>query len=125
MYAIYGFKYKQVNDKRYIYEQPCIIVQRHKYLRQMMRNRREGSPVVYQDETWANARDSVEKMWVEDDPVVSGGTIGGVRKPAGKGNRLIILHAGGENGWVNSAGLVFQSKKATADYHDEMTAAHF
>ena len=24
---------------------------------------------------WANARDSVEKMWLEDDPVVSGGTI--------------------------------------------------
>ena len=35
----------------------------------------------------------MEKM--EDDPVVSGGTIGGVRKPSGKGNRLIILHAGG------------------------------
>ena len=79
---------------------------------------------IYQDETWANARDSVEKMLAEDDPVVSGGTIGGVRKPAGKGNRLIILHAGGENGWVNSA-EVFQSKKATADYHDEMTTAHF
>ena len=27
-----GFKYKQVNDKRYVYEQPNIIVQRHKYL---------------------------------------------------------------------------------------------
>ena len=90
-----------------------------------MRNRREGRPVVYLDETWANARDSVEKMWVEDDPVVSGGTIGGVCKPSGKGNRLIILHAGGENGWVNSADLVFQSKKVTGDYHDEMTAAYF
>jgi hypothetical protein len=33
----------------------------------------------------------------EDDPVVSGGTIGGVRKLLGKENRLIILiilHAG-------------------------------
>ena len=56
---------------------------------------------------------------------MSGGTIGGVRKPSGKGNRLIILHAGGENGWVNSADLVFQSKTATGDYHDEMTAVHF
>ena len=63
------FKYKQVNDKRYVYEQPCVIVQRHKYLRQMMRNKREGRPVVYLDEMWANARDSVDKMWVEDDPV--------------------------------------------------------
>ena len=28
-----GFKYKKVNDKRYIYEQPSIIVWRHEYLR--------------------------------------------------------------------------------------------
>ena len=28
----------------------------------------------------------MEKMWVEDDPVVSGGTIGGFRKPSGKGS---------------------------------------
>ena len=80
---------------------------------------------MYLDETWANARDSVEKMWVEDDPVVSGGTIAGVRKPAGKGNHLIILHAGGENGSVKSVNLVFQSKKATSDYHDEIMAVHF
>ena len=38
---------------------------------------------------------------------------------------MIILNAGGENGWGNSADLVFQSKKVTGDYHDEMTAAHF
>ena len=72
-----GFKYKQVNDKKYIYEQPLIIVQQHKYLRRMMKNIREWRPVVYLDETWANAKDSVEKMWVEDDLVVSGGTIAG------------------------------------------------
>ena len=108
-----------------MYEQPRIIVQRHEYLRRMRRNRREGRPVVYLDETWANARDSVEKMWVEDDPVVSGGTIGGFRKPSGKGSRMIILHAGGENGWIDGAALVFQSKKATGDYHDEMAAVHF
>ena len=59
-----GFRYKQVNDKWYVYEQPRIIVQRHEYLRRMRRNRREGRPVVYLDETWANERDSVEKcVW--------------------------------------------------------------
>ena len=80
---------------------------------------------MYLDETWANARDGKEKMWVEDDPRASGGTKGGIRKPSGKGNRLIILHAGGESGWVDGAALVFQSKKATGDYHDEMTVQHF
>ena len=120
-----GFKYKKVNDKRYIYEQPRIIVWRHEYLRRLRRNRREGRPVIYLDETWANARDGIEKMWVEDDPRAVGGTKGGIRKPSGKGSRLIILHAGSDNGWINGADLVFQSKKATGDYHDEMTSEHF
>ena len=57
-----GFKHKKMNDKRYIYEQARIIVQRHKYLRRLRRNRREHKPVVYLDETWANACDGVEKM---------------------------------------------------------------
>ena len=56
---------------------------------------------------------------------VTGGTKGGVRKPTGKGSRLIILHAGGENGWIDGADLVFQSKKSTGDYHDEMNSERF
>ena len=120
-----GFKHKKVDDKRYIYEQARIRVQRHKYLRRLRRNRREHKPVVHLDETWANARDGVEKMWVEDDLKAVGDTKGGIHKPSGKGSRLIILHAGSENGWVSDAALVFQSKKATGDYHDEMTSEHF
>ena len=57
--------------------------------------------------------------------MVSGGTIGGFHKPSGKGSRLIILHAGGENGWIDGAALVFQCKKSIGDYHDEMSAVHF
>ena len=30
-----GFKRKQVEDKRYIYEQPRIVLQQHKYLRRL------------------------------------------------------------------------------------------
>ena len=120
-----GFKHKRVNDKWYIYEQAHIIVQRHEYLRRLRRNRREPRPVVYLDETWVNARDGVEKMWVEDDPKAIGGTKGGIRKPYGNGSSLIILHASSENGWVSDAALVFQSKKATGDYHNEMTSEHF
>ena len=44
----------------------------------------------------------------------------------GKGTHLllIILHAGSENGWIDGADLVFQSKKATGDYHDEMNSCN-
>lgn len=36
-----------------------------------------------------------------------------------------MLHAGGENGFIKGAGLIFCSKKKTDDYHDNMTASLF
>ena len=120
-----GFSYRKINDKRYVYEQHRIINWRHKYLRRLRRNRSEGKTVIYLDETWANAHDGHERTWVKKDDA-SGGTVGGIRKPTGKGNRLIILHAGSSSlGWVGGAELVFQSKKSTGDYHDEMNSEHF
>ena len=97
-----SFKHKEVNDNRYIYEQPRIIVHWHEYLRLLRRNRREGRTVVYLDETWANARDGVEKMWVEDDPRAIGGTKGDIRKPFGNGSRLIILHVQQVAWWMGT-----------------------
>ena len=52
-----GFKYKKVDDRRYYYEQPHIIEQRKTYLRKMRQNRADKKPVVFLDETWANAHD--------------------------------------------------------------------
>ena len=119
-----GFKYKTVDNKKYVYEQPKIILWCHKYLPRMRKNRIDKRHVVYLDETWANAHDGHTKSWVEVD-ASSSKTKGGVRKPSGKGNRLIILHAGSKLGWVDGSALVFQSKKSTGDYHDEMTGEHF
>ena len=73
-----GFSHKTINNKRYYYEQPRIVEHRHSYLRRIRRNRSEGRPVVYLDETWMNAHDGKTKAWVEKD-VVTGGTLGGVR----------------------------------------------
>ena len=52
-----GCKYKKVDDRRYYYEQPHIIEQRKTYLRKMRQNRVDKKPVVFLDETWANAHD--------------------------------------------------------------------
>ena len=73
-----GFRYKRINDKKYYYEQPRIIEQRHKYLQRMRKNREEKRSVVYLDETWCNAHDGKDVAWVEKDDV-TGGTVGGVR----------------------------------------------
>ena len=82
----------------------------------MRRNRTEEKPVVYLDETWANAHDGKKKAWVEKDTTTKG-TIGGVEgyvvkhriqfslnilySKSGKGERLIILHAGSKDGWIS------------------------
>lgn len=50
----------------------------------------------------------------------------GLRAPSGKGGRLIVLHAGSENGFVDGASLVFRAKKSvTSDYHSEMDGPRF
>ena len=43
-----GFRYKKHENKKYIYEQPRVIQQRHDYLRRLHRNRNpaENRPVV-------------------------------------------------------------------------------
>lgn len=58
-------------------------------------------------------------LWVDKDGK------GGWKVPSGKGQRLIILHAGGVEGWVEGADLVFRSKTNSQDYHDEMNSEHF
>ena len=63
------------------------------YLRRMRKNCEEKRPVIYLDETWANAHDGKDCAWVDKDDV-TGGTIGSVRRHPGKALHLIILGAG-------------------------------
>uniref|UniRef100_A0A1X7TIV2 Uncharacterized protein n=1 Tax=Amphimedon queenslandica TaxID=400682 RepID=A0A1X7TIV2_AMPQE len=90
----------------------------------MRQNRADNKPVVSLNETWANAHDGKDLALVEVD-TVTGGTLGGVSAPSGKGKRLIILGAGGKMGWIPITTLIFQSKKNTGYYHDKMTQEHF
>ena len=83
-----GFKYLKRNDKIYFYERKEIIVQRHKFLRAIKKYRAEERPLIFLDETWANSHIAPERIWIDNDGK------GGWKRPSGKGQRLIILHAG-------------------------------
>ena len=74
--------------------------------------------VIWLDETCVNAGHTKTKAWTDD-------TLAGTMKvPIGKGNRLILLHAGGVCGFVPGAMLLFKSK-STRDYHEEMNGNTF
>lgn len=49
----------------------------------------------------------------------------GLCAPSRKGVRLILLHAGSQDGFVNGACLVFQAAKGAGDYHKEMDGPRF
>ena len=87
-------------SKRYIYEQPDIIQQRHAYLRAMKANRESGNPwpTIFLDETWCNSRHSCIHMWVDANGK------GGFKHSLGKEPRLIIVHAGGVASWLDLKG---------------------
>ena len=54
------------------------------YLHRVAKNCQENRPVIYLDETWANAHDDKDCDWVERDDV-TGETFGGIKRPPGKG----------------------------------------
>ena len=75
--------------------------------------------IVYTDEAWVNAHHTNEYIWVDYDGK------GGWKVPSGKGQRLIVVHAGGVKGWVDGTDLVFNSKTNSVDYHDKMNTEHY
>ena len=81
-------------QKIHIYEQKNILEQRHTYLQTIRKLSQEHKNLVYTDETWVIAHHNNEYISVDSDGS------GGWKVPSGKGQRLIILHAGGVDGWV-------------------------
>lgn len=113
-----GFKYRKIQSGRHILmEREDIVAARCKYLRITENNRNSSNPrhLIYLDETWVNQNECVNKCWT-----TSEGKIGPKLK-TGRGERFIILHAGGEDGFVPGGLLLFRSKNGNkGDYHDSM-----
>ncbi|KAL4153412.1 hypothetical protein QTP88_001245 [Uroleucon formosanum] len=92
--------------------------------------RRKGRTIYYLYETWVNAGDCNERIW-QDNTVTSRreafvrGLSTGAPNPTAKGKRLIVVNIGAEEGFVDGGLLVFESKKGSADYHEEMNGDVF
>uniref|UniRef100_A0A2H1V8X8 SFRICE_020684 n=1 Tax=Spodoptera frugiperda TaxID=7108 RepID=A0A2H1V8X8_SPOFR len=89
-------------------ERTDIALARCTFLRKA-KNINNWSKVVFLDETWLNANHTVGKIWTDD-------TVQSCTKvPEGKGERLIICHAGTASGF----------SKKTTEYHEEMNYEKF
>lgn len=137
-----GFRFKKLNKKPVLMESTTVAATRHAYLRKIRKLRHEGYKIFYTDETWCGQNHTVRFAWQEN--VLNalnhnftnydeyrrtlqevGGWRGGFKTPSGAGKRVIILHIGSEDGFLNGGELCFVGKKGTSDYHNEMNSDHY
>jgi hypothetical protein len=91
-----GFIWTKTSDNRkIIIEKHDLRLKRIQYVRKIRQLRQEERPIVFTDETYIHSSHTQTKDWVDSRNL-------SLQKPIGKGNRLIILHAGGEMGFIKS-----------------------
>jgi transposase len=113
-----GFEYKTLDRRQVIMDSPRLINLRDNYLTRMKKYREDGKHIIYLDETWYDTHDVSKKGWQ------NGNNTCALNVPASRGKRIIILHAGSENGWA----LMLFAKNVincSADYHQDMNATVF
>lgn len=116
-----GFKYKKLDNRMVIMESKRIVGLRQEYLRKIKEYRQSNRCIIYLDETWFDTHDVVRYGWVDDTQKCC------LNTPCSRGKRVIILHAGSEDGFVPNA-LLLSAKniaQSSADYHEDMTADLF
>lgn len=116
-----GYTWTRVDGRRFLKERPDVVAKRCRFLRQYRDLCAEYDHVVWVDETWIFRRGAMKfKTWqnlmdVRSCPV----------KTCSTGKRYIVLHAGGKDGFIPGAGLVFASQSNAEDYHGEMNTRNF
>lgn len=118
-----GFSYRRRDGTRWLQEQPYIVLRRIEFLKTMKKLIDAGKPIIYQDETWTNRRGTGKRKDWQDDDIRSCSM-----KSASTGDRYIICHAGGRNGFVPNASMFLRTTakpKQSDDYHEDMDGDRF
>lgn len=114
-----GFKWKRTDtNRKVLIEQSQIRFQRIQYLRKIKKYREEGRPIIYSDESYVDSSHVSHHSWTDSSSK-------GIKKPLSKGSRLVIVHAGGEAGFVPNALLTFKAGTKSGDYHDNMNSENY
>ncbi|XP_072386551.1 uncharacterized protein [Diabrotica undecimpunctata] len=124
-----GFRWKKNPRKSILLERSDIVIWRRHFLRTIKEMRNQKRKIFYLDETWINEGHTPNKFW-QDETVTSqrhafvNNLSTGLNPPSGKGRRLIIVHIGSSDGFVEGGLLTFESTR-TGDYHEDMNADVF
>jgi len=114
-----GFKFKKADGRRVIMEKPSIAAKRATFLREYM-DLRNKYKFVWLDETWIFQKGSMKSKSWQDIDIRSSPARG-----VSTGKRYIVLHAGGEDGWIDGCSLTFAADSKTGDYHGQMNGEKF
>lgn len=116
-----GFNFKAAQRRNNAAEAPRVVTWRTKYIMEIRKYRALGYQDLYLDETWYDTHTAQIKQWTDDTDNCA------VNVPSAKGDRILILHCGGRDGFVPDALLVTHKKMtdAPADYHGSMNADMF
>jgi len=125
-HILHGFvqRYNALRERDYV------VKARRAYLIKKKILNASGRTLVYLDETFINKNHSgTDTSWYcsdwKNNPRLDRSFGPYINKPAGKGERFIILNAITKDGWVNNAKLVFQAHRRTGDYHGSMDENNF
>ncbi|XP_072375767.1 uncharacterized protein [Diabrotica undecimpunctata] len=114
-----NFRWRRARDNRkLLVEKAEIRTWKIKYLRLIKHYRNENRPIVYLDETYVHSGHTLSKTWNDN---FSKGLLMNISN----GQRLIIVHAGGEMGFIPNALLIFKSGSKSGDYHLEMNTTNY
>lgn len=114
-----GFQWKKTEDNRkLLIEQSSIRLKRIEFLQRITRYREEGRPIIYTDESYVDSTHVSSKSWGD-------GSKEGLKKKISKGQRIVIVHAGSEAGFITNALLMFKAGTKSGDYHDNMNFSNY
>ncbi|XP_040068138.1 uncharacterized protein LOC120841325 [Ixodes scapularis] len=124
-----GFEKQKRNRNSFLIEREDIVEWRRRYLRAIGKHRAQNRKIYFQDETWVNAGLTVDKVWTDSTiksawQAFMSGLTTGLKVPSGKGERVIVTHAGSDTGFMSGCLDVFRGKKK-GDYHDEMDSNRY
>nr|XP_022913139.1 uncharacterized protein LOC111423981 [Onthophagus taurus] len=114
-----GYRWRKTKtNRKLLMEKNDIANLRCTFLRNVKQYREAKRPIIYMDETYIHSSHTNAKNWDDN-------TNTGLQKPVSKGDRIIIVHAGSENGFVPGAYARWRSSCTTGDYHREMNFKNY